>query len=301
MIATFLTFLFLPIAAVVVIDHFTREGPARSESQPLSEGSVPDGLAPRPGRGKAWDSFETPLQLRQVRLGKIVFASTREGKGENKFDIYTMDADGSNVIRLTNDGGRCPAWSPDGSRIAFDNDDDVYLMNADGSNVTLFKDNAGYPSWSPDGRRIAFASENTFPAGIDVMDLDGKDRKGLVRDWNRFSGLKWHPDGRQLLYCHTVQCGVFVKDASGRVQARVPFELYEQLFVVNVGGGDPEGITSPSPDGEKPREYSYPAYSPDGTRIAACGRQPGRGGNIWIMDPDGSNPVDLTKLHFGRV
>jgi len=73
--------------------------------------------------------------------GSIAFASGREGD----LEIYVMDADGSNVTRLTSLGDFAkqdvaPAWSPDGTRIAFISDQnnnwEVYVMGADGSNVT---------------------------------------------------------------------------------------------------------------------------------------------------------------------
>jgi dipeptidyl aminopeptidase/acylaminoacyl peptidase len=55
-----------------------------------------------------------------------------------------------------------PAWSPDGTRIAFSrrriNDGDIFIVNTDGSGVTQLTkgiDNAGDPAWSPDGLRIA--------------------------------------------------------------------------------------------------------------------------------------------------
>ena len=59
---------------------------------------------------------------------------------------------------------RAPAWSPDGTRIAFVSDRDggfpeLYLMNADGSGVTRLTNNAfvdGNPSWAPDGSRLVF-------------------------------------------------------------------------------------------------------------------------------------------------
>ncbi|HEX8423069.1 MAG TPA: hypothetical protein VF634_06645, partial [Pyrinomonadaceae bacterium] len=72
--------------------------------------------------------------------GKIAFTSYRDG---NNGEIYSMNADGSGVTRLTFNAGvdYAPAWSPDGTRIAFISNRDadaaqIYLMNADGSNVT---------------------------------------------------------------------------------------------------------------------------------------------------------------------
>ena len=78
----------------------------------------------------------------------------------NPPDIYVIDADGSNEIRLTSGPGfdKRPSWSPDGSKIAFmsfnsitGSDNDIYVMDADGSNLTRITTNPrqdGAPAWT---------------------------------------------------------------------------------------------------------------------------------------------------------
>ena len=79
-------------------------------------------------------------------------------------DIYAMNPDGSGQTNLTNDlraDERSPAWSPDGTKIAFTRAGEIYTMNADGSGRTdLTNDPADdhEPTWSPDGSRIAFST-----------------------------------------------------------------------------------------------------------------------------------------------
>ena len=85
---------------------------------------------------------------------QIAFGSDHEGfRG-----IYVMDADGSDLQKLSNtrDGENCPTWSPNGTRIAFaswrDGDGEIYVMNADGSNLQKLTDNRfedEFPAWRP--------------------------------------------------------------------------------------------------------------------------------------------------------
>jgi Tol biopolymer transport system component len=101
-------------------------------------------------------------------------AFTREGREEGaeagNADIYVVDADGTNLDRLTAAPVMEyePSWSPDGSRIAFEGYDlasggrppsavRLYVMNADGTGVAeLGPENVQGPAWSPDGSEIAY-------------------------------------------------------------------------------------------------------------------------------------------------
>ncbi|NJD08887.1 MAG: hypothetical protein FIB01_00090, partial [Gemmatimonadetes bacterium] len=128
-------------------------------------------------------------------LSKIAF---KVGFTANS-DIFVMDADGSHLTNLTNDGmwDETPAWSPDGRRIAFgslrvdspgggDSGFEIYVMNADGSNVTRLTNNAAQdrsPSWAPDGSKIAFKSDRDagpYSFQIYVMNADGSNQKRLT-------------------------------------------------------------------------------------------------------------------------
>lgn len=115
---------------------------------------------------------------------KIAFVSNRDGNCE----IYIMNADGSDMIRLTNRPApdTYPCWSPDGRRIVFeskrDGDSEIYVMNADGTEQIKLTNNPrvdGYPSWSPEGKKIAFMSYRNGNDEICVMNADGSERRNI--------------------------------------------------------------------------------------------------------------------------
>ena len=226
---------------------------------------------------------------------KIAFVSDRDGDR----DIYVMDADGSNVERLTNFGaddregirfiGGPPAWSPDGRKIAFDWDLDggaldIFVMDADGSNIERLTDSDTHdssPKWSPDGRRIAFDS---WPPplrqaagdretgrdggwGIYAMNADGSNAERLTSESTQPA---WSPDGRKI---------AFVSDRDGALD----------IYVMDADGSNVERLTESDIDDVGP-----PAWSPDGRRIAFVSyRDDGWG--ISAMNADGSNVERLTS------
>jgi PKD repeat protein len=93
------------------------------------------------------------------------------------FHIYLMDADGSNVVQLTEGGG--PRWSPDGTLIAFVDQSHIHVMREDSTGVIQITDSAeseSHPAWSPDGTKLAFTA--TVAGNPDIYSLD----LGLVQE-----------------------------------------------------------------------------------------------------------------------
>jgi len=144
-------------------------------------------------------------------VGEIVVASSRSGPG--KYQLYS--AERSNLAQFTKlsadtASASDPAFSPDGSRIAFvslrDGNAEIYVMNADGSGSTRVTNDPltdGRPSFTPDGQTIVFHSSRT--AGkqqIWSVNVDGTGLTQLTRD-SVNAAPTVSPDGQTIAYVST--------------------------------------------------------------------------------------------------
>jgi Tol biopolymer transport system component len=170
---------------------------------------------------------------------------------DGDLDIYTMNADGTDVRRLTNelgyDGG--PFWSYDGKQI-------VYRANHPQSE----KDKADY---------LRLLKQNLIkPTALEiwVMNADGSNKRQVTRNGKANFGPYFFPDGKRIIFASNMD------DARGR-----NFDLYK----INVDGSGLERITfNGTFDG-------FPMFSPDGKKLVfASNRNAAKEGdtNVFIAD-----------------
>ena len=109
--------------------------------------------------------------------------------------IWAMDANGDNQRQLTTDRSGDPAWSPNGTRIAYtryngSTYDGVWVMDTDGRNQRRLTNGfTGGPSWSPDSTHLTYSG----PVGIGVVNADSAVSHQITinSDW----GPAWSPNG----------------------------------------------------------------------------------------------------------
>ena len=145
---------------------------------------------------------------------RIVFASTRDdvgpaGDGRYNANLYVMNADGSAQARITNDPGldSQPAWSPDGTAIAFYRAEcefscgmrHVFRVAPDGGGLLQLTGDSSSewkPDWSPDGAKIVFQRE-AFSNAFWTMNPDGT---AQTRIPGTHLDPAWSPDGQRIAF-----------------------------------------------------------------------------------------------------
>jgi Tol biopolymer transport system component len=234
--------------------------------------------------GSSLASAQPALSSPTTPVGRIVWATLVNGSG----DIYVMEADGSGQHSLTSgpdhDGG--PAWSPDGSKIAFYRNGQIWTMNADGSDLAQVTSPSGggetdlNPSWSPDGTRIAFRRDfyhgGQFNSDVFTVNADGSYLANITQteDINEVNP-SWSPDGTKIAFSASRQFSWF------------------DIYGINPDGTGRARIT------DCETSCLDPDWSPDGTRIAVVSdRGDISSGRLMTMDADGSHAEYLVSGHY---
>jgi hypothetical protein len=205
---------------------------------------------------------------------------------EDATGLATLHIDGTSLLPLTADNDYAPAWSPDGTRLAFLRWQDcggsscmhTFVMSADGTGaVDILPGVAGtapaWLAWKPDGSRIAFAGTYNHASGLYQMNPDGSNVT-LIMAGIGLGHPSWSPDGSRLVMECTVETG------------------NADLCTVNADGTGFQRLTS-----DAAQEYQ-PAWSPDGTRILylAGGSVPG----IAVMNADGSGVTTVVRDYYAE-
>jgi TolB protein len=215
----------------------------------------------------------------------IAFEGSPSGSIEDADrDLYVMRPDGSGVVRLTvGMGAIAPAWSPDGTTIAFSSavpgDWNVYLIDADGSNLralTTGPDWKYHPTWSPDGERLAFRSDSAG-GGIYTIRADGTAQTLLTTCDHHCMYPSWSPDGSRLALAWWVEeegvAGVYIPN----------------VMIVDADGSNPHML------GTGMVKENKPAWSRDGSTLVFAGSATSGGGyDLYAVDPDGGGTTRLT-------
>jgi TolB protein len=258
----------------------------------------------------------TSAGMAATDYGRLAYTSDRDGN----YEIYSSRIDAPGETNLTRNSAtdQSPAWSANGSQIAFVSDRvgrmDIWAMDWDGSNahqVTFGEPGSSdfEPTWSPDGQKLAFTSSRGGGYHLWTIDLATGALRQLTPGWG--TAPAWSPDGRriaydgggairvidtdggsdhQLTYCDCTGpegSPTWSRDGSfiifGRYDDDWQSTNVRQLYFVQANGGPSIPITS------GPYFYGHPSFSPDGS-LLVFQRQEGAGANpeLYVMPLSGS-------------
>lgn len=191
-------------------------------------------------------------------------------------------------------------------------DYDLYLGQADGSGSRLYRRQSSQPAFSPDGSQIAFHSWRLDAWGLMTMPVEGGEPR-LVARFVEDQLPTWSADGSEIIFLsrregdrksRIMKVGSAQSGSDGAVlgEGEYPTVGAGNTIVFRGWGSTGSGIRrAPAPEVlasafQPITEFdndTAPALSPDGQRIAFMSRQAGNW-EIYVVNADGSNPQRLT-------
>jgi dipeptidyl aminopeptidase/acylaminoacyl peptidase len=241
------------------------------------------------GPPKAAPTVDQILSLKRVGSpeispdGRWVAYTVRETNWDDnsyETEIWLADAVSGALRQLTNakKSSQSPAWSPDGSKLAFISDRtdkrQIYVINptaGEADALTSLEDGVSGFAWSPDGKSIAYTATEPKTAGIKdrekkygefqvvqqdykmthlfAIDVGTRAIRTLTSGAFTVGSFQWSPDGKGIAFDHRVN-SAFASSGS------------TDISILTVADGSVRKlVTQDGPD-------SHPVWSPDGSRIA---------------------------------
>lgn len=214
-------------------------------------------------KGTCSPKAATGLKVKEIPF-KIVYETYRKTKGKDNWELYLVNADGSNPVNLTktpNVDEMYPHVSSNGTKLCFVADEligkkklrNVYYMNIDGTGRVKVAENARQSCWGPDGKTIAYLKgeferytiKDFATKGLFFFDTEtGKHRVHPNKNLYHLYNICWSPDGNW--FAATVHGGMGLKHA---------------ILVFEAGGPGVFDLTKYGVTGCRPD------FSPDGKRI----------------------------------
>jgi len=196
-----------------------------------------------------------------------------------------LHAQGSPITlayQLTHSETLDPSLSPDSKRMVYitviAGKEQLFAVNLDGSDPKqLTRDDADHedPAWSPDGKKVAFVLIAGAIEQIQLMNVDGSGVEPLTPKEMRTIHPNWSPDSTKVAYCTDDDL-------------KPPKKNDSDIYVIDVASKRVHKIITGGVN-------TYPAWSPDGKRIAFRRMLGESNSEVFIANGDGSNPVNLTN------
>jgi TolB protein len=218
------------------------------------------------------DIYEKLTGVRGIFSTRISYVKVNRGNGNHSYELVVADADGENeqVAAFGREAIISPAWSPDGTKVAYVSFEKqkpiIYVQNLVTGQRAIIANEKGSnsaPSWSPDGTKLALALSKTGNTQVFIVNADGSGMHRLTTSNGIDTEPQFSADGQSVY---------FVSDRSGG----------PQIYKMSVNGGQASRVTFNGSYNISPR------VSPDGKTLA------------WISQRDGVFSLYAMDLASGQ-
>jgi TolB protein len=209
--------------------------------------------------------------VRGVAATQIAYIAVSQAGHDPSYRLAISNADGDEEKTLaeSHEPLMTPAWSPDGSRLAYAGYEGgrsaVFVRELASGKVTRLVSEPGIngaPAWSPDGKTLALTLSFGHNPDIYFIDVDSGTRRRITSDPGIETEVNWSPDGKTI---------AFTSDRSGAAR----------VYTMAVDSGTPHALPAFG------KQVSNPCFSPDGKSLAV------------VVDQGHESRIGLINLESG--